>query len=138
MEILMIVARYKSPSHDTFHLLPSTNGPFNSHKLIPSNTSIIGEFNNNQFNLFLLKIIMAIKHMFNLSLPLQIQFRIIFTLKCRDCHLNAPQMIISSWFASLPSSMTSCIWILLIFFFRSWLSTTSRLEWRLQTIQSQI
>ena len=55
--------------------------------------------------------------MFNLSLPLQLQFRIIFTLKCRDCHLNAPQMIITSWFASSPSSMTSCIWILLPLFF---------------------
>jgi len=47
---------------------------------------------------------MAIKHMFNPSLPLQMQFRIIFTLKRRDCHLNAPQIIISSWFAYLPSS----------------------------------
>ena len=50
---------------------------------------------------------MVIKHMFNLSLPFQIQFKIIFTMKHRDCHLNAPQMIISSWFASSPSSSDS-------------------------------
>ena len=86
IQLSIVVVRHKSSFHQHFHLLPRcywplSTPPATNHILIPPNQCVIHEFNDYQFHILCLRIVMPIKNPIHLFLPLKLHLGIVSILK---------------------------------------------------------
>lgn len=116
----LVIARHVSFPHDSLHLIPRTyisfsTSPPSLHELIFPYASIVSEFNCSQLHLLLFKIIMVVEDVFYFMFPIQVSFRIIFSLERWYFPLDAPKVAIMIFINLFAFPIHHLILIILIY-----------------------